>query len=165
MNVATWPSLIVLHYNSFVASTSDFWWDHVRRVSFAASVANFMVNHYQFKNGLCLTMSSTTMKKLKSTKKTTKILRSSTPTIKRCQSLLDVSQFDRPKKWQNIGVCLDNIHVDAGCNASYIGSHIFTGASNTGASFEELQWQTSGDRSQKIIAGKNISHKGSNTAN
>ena len=70
--------LFMLYNNSFVASTSDFWWDPVRRVSFAASVANFMVNHYQFKNELCLAMSNMTMNKLKSTEKTTEILRSST---------------------------------------------------------------------------------------
>ena len=103
--------LFMLYSNSFVASTSDFWWDPARRVSFAASVANFMVNHCQFRNGLCLAMSNTTMKKLKSTKKTTDILRSSTPTTKRCQALLNVSQFDQPKTGQNTGIYLDNIHV------------------------------------------------------
>ena len=82
-----------------------------------------------------------------STKKTTEILRSSTPTIKRCQALLDFPQFDQPKTCQNIGIYLDNIHVDAGCKASYIGSHIVDGALNAGASVEELEWQTSDDRS------------------
>ncbi len=87
------------------------------------------------------------------------------PTIKRCQALLDFLQFDLPKIGQNIGVYLDNIYVDAGCTASYIGSHVIDGALNAGASVEVLEWQTNGDRSQKIIAGKFITHKGSTTAN
>ena len=131
--------LFMLYSNSFVASTSDFWWDPVRRVSFAASIANLMVNHYQFKNGLCIAMSNTTMKTLKFTKKTTEIIRSSTPTVKICQALLGFPQFDQPKTGQNIGVYLDNIHVGAGCKASYIGSHIVDGASNAGSSVEELE--------------------------
>ena len=84
-------------------------------------------------------MSNTTTKKLKSTKTNTEILHSSTPTTKRCQALQDFSQFDQPKTVQNVGNYLDNIHVDAGCTASYIGSHIVDGISNAVASVEELE--------------------------
>ena len=60
---------------------------------------------------------------------------------------------------------VDSIHRDVGCKPSYIGSHVVDGASNAGASVEELQWLTSESRPQKILAEKCDAHKASTTAN
>ena len=151
--------------NSFVASTSDFWWDPNRQMSFGGSIANIMVNHYRFKNGLCLAMPDATMRMLASTAKTSDMLRGTTPVVKRCQALLDFYHFNKPKNGENIGAWLNDIHADVGCKPSYIGSHVVDGASNAGASVEELQWQTGGKRPQKIVAEKCDAHKASTTAN
>lgn len=43
--------LYLLYTESFVASTSDFWWHPVMKQSFGACIANFMANRYSFKNG------------------------------------------------------------------------------------------------------------------
>ena len=133
-------------------------------MSFGGSIANVMINHYHFRNGLCLAVADATMKMLLSTK-TTNFLHSATPTIKRCQALLDFVHFDKPKTGENIGAWLNAIHNDVGCKPSYIGSHVVDGASNAGASVEELQWHTSSERPQKIVAEKCDAHKASTTAN
>ena len=53
--------LYLLYHQSFVASTSDFWVDPVRKQSFGAAIANFMANRYKFKNGLSLFVPMTTV--------------------------------------------------------------------------------------------------------
>ena len=47
---------------SFVASTSDFWWDIVRKKSFGARIGKFVANRHMFKNGLSIFVSDTTIK-------------------------------------------------------------------------------------------------------
>ena len=134
-------------------------------MSFEGSVANIMVNHYQFNNGLCLAIPDATMKMLSASENMTDYLRSATPTIKSCQALLDFCHFNKPKTGENIGKWLDSIRRDVVWKPSYIGSHVVDGMSNAGASVEELQWLTSGSRPQKIVAEKCNAHKASTTAN
>ena len=47
---------------SFVASTSDFWWDIVCKKSFGARIGKFVANRHMFKNGLSIFVSDTTIK-------------------------------------------------------------------------------------------------------
>ena len=53
--------LYLLYGESFVASTSDFWWDRVRNQSFGACILNFMAKRYTLLNGMSLFMSDTTL--------------------------------------------------------------------------------------------------------
>ena len=42
----------IKYHNSFICSTSDFWWEPVRNTNYAGSAGNLMYNHFRFNNGL-----------------------------------------------------------------------------------------------------------------
>ena len=48
--------------NSFVSSTSDFWWDKVKHQSYGACILNFMAKRYKFRNGRSVFVSDSTRK-------------------------------------------------------------------------------------------------------
>jgi hypothetical protein len=123
-----------------------------------------MANHYSFRNGLFLAVSSTTMKEMVNVEKTTDLLRSVTPIVARLQALLDFAHFESAKTGENIGRWLEDIHGGVGCKPEFINSHTVDGASNAGLSVETLSWNTSEDRSQKIVADQCDAHKISTTA-
>jgi len=156
--------LSLILYNSFVASSSDFW-DHPNwKKSFGAVMANFIANCYAFKNGQLLAISDTTLKKMKKSGDANKLLMSTEPKEQRVQALLNFEHFDKPKTGENIGAWLEESHENVGCKAEYIGSHVVDGASNAGKSVEVLEWNTKGERSQKIVAGPCDSHNINTTA-
>ena len=147
---------------SFVASSSDFWWDNVRKKPFGASIATFMCQRYKFKNGMELFMSDATYfyKRLDKAK-----LVNGTPTLARCPALLDFCQFWKPKTGENIGEWLEEIHAAVDIEPGHIGSHNVDGASNAEKSVECFILQTSERHSQPIVAESCNSHKvNTNTA-
>ena len=141
--------------NSFVASTSDFWHHPVWKTSFGASVSNFMKNGYQFKNGLFLAVAQTTLPSVISGD----LLRSEKGTLHRCQALLDFCMWTQPKTGELIGNWLEECHNAVGCKPGYITSHIVDGAANAAKSLQSLQWNTSKERPQKIVADGCDAHK------
>ena len=118
--------------NSFVASTSDFWHDPQRKMSFGASVGNIMTEHYDFKNGLCLAVSNTTKQKMIKDGTFADLVANSTSFMDRAQLLFDFSHFLEAKTGENVGHWLDNNHALLGCKPEYLGSHTVDGASNAG---------------------------------
>jgi hypothetical protein len=141
--------------NSFVASTSDFWHHPVWKTSFGASVSNFMTNGYQFKNGLFLAVAQTTLPSVISGD----LLRSEKGTLHWCQALLDFCMWKQPKTGEIIGNWLEEFHKAVGCKPGYITSHIVDGAANAAKSVQSLQWNTSEERLQKIVADGCNAHK------
>ena len=141
--------------NSFVASTSDFWHHPVWKMAFGASVANLMTNGYQFKNGLFLAVSQTTLPNAIAELG----VQDTVPVLHRCQALLDFCSWMQVKSGELIGYWLEDCHKAVGCKPNYIASHIVDGAANAGKSVQCLQWNTGEDRSQKIIADGCDAHK------
>ena len=60
---------------------------------------------------------------------------------------------------------MDEAHAGVGIKPDYIGSHTVDGAANAGSSVQNLQWQTSELRSQKIVAEACDAHKACTSAN
>ena len=75
-----------------------------------------------------------------------------------------MSTSTSPRPGKIIGTWLEESHDNIGCKAEYIGSHVVDGASNAGKSVEVLEWNTRGERSQKIVAGPCDSHNINTTA-
>lgn len=150
--------------NSFIASTSDFWHDPMRKMSFGAAIANIMTNHYRFCNGLTLAVSQTTFEAMMRDK-CIQLISIMTPIILRLQMLLDFLCFVYEKTGYNIGIWLEENHRAIGIKPDYIGSHTVDGAGNAGASVATLELHTSEERSQKIVADKCDAHKCNITAN
>ena len=98
--------LFLEYRNSFVASTSDFWWDPVCKTSFAACIGNFMAKRYSLKNGTSLFISDTTLK----SESVRNLLRSMIPTLDHCQALIDFTLFDMTHSGDNIGEWLEDSH-------------------------------------------------------
>jgi hypothetical protein len=98
------------------------------------------------------------MSKMKRSGLANLILASTVPEDHRLQALLNFEHFDKPKNGENIGAWLEDSHESVGCKAEYIGSHTVDGASNAGKSVRSLEWNTRGQRSQKIVATKCDSH-------
>ena len=67
--------------------------------------------------------------------------------------------WTQPKTGELIGSWLEKCHRDVGCKPGYITSHIVDGAANAGKSVQYRQWNTSEERSQKIIADGCDAHK------
>lgn len=153
------------YHNSFVASTSDFWHHPVWKKAFVAVVANFMGNGYHFRKLGFLAVSKTTMQRLQASGESKDLLGSTVPTLHRIQALLDFSYFDDVKTGENIGQHLEDVHDGVGCKPDYIGSHVVDGAGNAGKSVDCLQWQTSGERSQKIVADPCDAHSANTSSN
>ena len=151
-------SELFLEYQSlFVASTSNFWWDPVRKVSFAAYIGNFMANSYPLHDGTRIFVSDTTMK-LKMKNKCVDKFCSISPKLERCQALIDFTLFDLELSGHNIGCWLEDAHILVGCLSGYIGSHTVDGASNAGTAVEELQWNTGNERTTQIVTSKCDAH-------
>ena len=114
-----------------------------------------MTNGYQFKNGLFLADAQTTLPGVISGD----LIRSEKGILHRCQALLDFCMWTQPKTGELIGNWLEECHNAVGCKPSYITSHIVDGAANAAKSVQSLQWNTSEERSQKIIADGCDAHK------
>ena len=143
-----------LNYSqSFVSSTSDFWWDGVRKKSFGASVANFMSNRYIFRNGQVLFMSDTTRKKVHETE-----LRHNGGVRDRYQALLDCLKLPKAHTGEKIGNWLNTIHAGDGCKPSYIGGHVLDGVKNARKSVEQLEFMTEDECPQYIITNTCDAH-------
>lgn len=117
-----------------------------------------MTNGYNFKNGLFLAVSRTMMPSAGG------LLKSEEANIHHCQVLLDFCCWTEAKTGNNIGSWLEQCHKDVGCKPNYITSHIVDGAANVEKSVQTLQWNTSDDRLQKIIADGCDAHKINTTA-
>jgi len=155
-------------HNSFVASTSDFWHHPVWKKSYGAVIANLMTKGYRFKNGLFLAVSNTTIKKCfkrnNEVDEFADVVKSTVPNTHRCQALLNFEEFDKPKTGNNIGEWLVEAHDTVGCKPNYITSHTVDGAFNATASQHTLEWVTSDERSQKMVAENCDAHKINTTA-
>ena len=127
---------------SFVASTSDFWWHDVWKTQFAASIANFISPGYFLVNGAFLVMSSLTLTKLRGNRATSSLLAPQDPKPHRLQALIDFQHWTMEKSVNRIGTWLHVIHELAGIKAAYIGSHTVDGTGNAGLSVKTLQWRT-----------------------
>ena len=139
---------------SFVSSTSNFWWDPVRKKSFGASIANFMATRYEFRDSRCLFISNATRKTMDTSE-----LAYMKGVLDRCQALLDFKHFTKPHTGEHIGAWLKYIHHSVGCKPPFIGGHTVDGASNAGSSVEHLEWLTEDGRPQKILAKCCDAHK------
>ena len=128
--------------DSFVASTSDFWWDRVRKASFGACIGNFMAHQYRMKSGIDLFMSDATLNSLSSDddpRGWERHLRSKASSLGRCQTLLDFVLFDKPHTGEEVGAWLDHAHGRVQCKPSFIGSHVVDKAGYAGESVEKLK--------------------------
>ena len=94
--------IYLLYSESFIASTSDFWWHPVMKKSFGVYIANFMANKYRLKNGLSLFMSDTTISSMPKDE-VRQMLRSKVPTLDRCQAFCDFVLFDLNHTGDEIG--------------------------------------------------------------
>ena len=110
--------LFLEYQSSFVASTSDFWWDPVRKVSFAACIGNFMAKSYPLYDGTRIFVLDTTMK-LKMKNNCVDEFRSISPKLERCQALIDFTLFDLEHNGHNIGRWLEDAHKLVGCLPGY----------------------------------------------
>ena len=128
------------YQSSFVASTSDFWWDPVQKASFAGCIANFMASSYPLHDGQHVFVSNTTMKNADSSQ-----CCSQCPKIGRCQALLSFTLFDVEHTGANIGQWIEDVHSKVKCVPDFIGSHTVDGAANAGLAVEDLNWNTAGD--------------------
>lgn len=128
-------------------------------MAFGASVANFITNGYKFNNGPFLAISNTTFDSMDSS-----VLQTQKPILHWCQALLDFCSWLKPKTGELIGSWLEECHKAVGCKPDYIASHIVDGAANAGKSVEWLEYNTSSNRSQKIIADGCDAHKINTTA-
>ena len=154
--------LYLLYGESFVASTSDFWWDRVRKQSFGACILNFMAKRYTLLNGMSLFMSDTTLASFSSKdhpRGWTSVLRSPAPTLSRCQAIGDMVIFDTEHSGAEVGAWLDDAHRGVGCKPSYVGSHTVDGDSTAGKSVEILKWRTKDDRATQITSSKCDAHQ------
>ena len=123
-----------------------------------------MANHYYFKNGLCLAISDLTLEEMKKQGSAADLLTSCVATRDRCQALLNFTHWTEPKTGENIGKWLGEKHDGIGIKPDYIESHIVEGASNATSSMNKLEWDTSGERSQKITTDNCDAHKANTTA-
>ena len=80
---------------------------------------------------------------MKSQEMVTYLLLCATTTVDSSQALLDFKHWEIPKTGENIGHWMENIHKYVGCKPEYIGSHTVDRASNSGASVDSLEWDTS----------------------
>ena len=99
--------------DSIVASTSDFWWDRVRKASFGACIGTFMAKQYRLKNGIDLFMSDATLASMSSREEPQAwqgILCSKAYKLGRCQALLDFVLFDKPHTGEEVGAWLYDAH-------------------------------------------------------
>ena len=142
--------LFLIFTESFIASTSDFWWHPVWQQSFAASIANMMANGYTMSNGMFLAMSPSTFKKVQT--ECPNVLRSTKPTVHRLQALMDFCKWTLPKTGANIGIWLDVAHKLVAIEPSYVGSHTVDGAGNAKSSVDELKWRTSESTPRNVTA-------------
>ena len=90
-----------------------------------------MAEHYEFKNGLCLTMSTVTYNDMVWSGDVGRLLALHKPIHKRCSALMDFKHFILAKTGLNIGYWLDNIHrFQLTAKPDYLGTHIVNGAEN-----------------------------------
>ena len=74
-------------FNSFVASSSDFWHHPNWKKSFGAAMANFIASCYMFKSGQLLAISDATLKKMKKSGDADELLMSTNPEEQRYRPL------------------------------------------------------------------------------
>eukprot|EP00956_Cyclotella_meneghiniana_P030727 scaffold78248_cov106-Cyclotella_meneghiniana.AAC.1 len=145
-----------------VASTSDFWWDNVRKASFGACIGNFMAKQYRLRNGIDTFMSDVTLSSLSNSSNPRgweTVLRSIKATIARCQALFDVVLFDKAHTGEEVGAWLYDIHERVGCEPYMQGSQVVDGDATAGASIGELSWKSSDERSEVVVADKCDAHQ------
>ena len=119
-------------------------------MNFAVVVANFMAEHYEFKNCLYLAMITVTYDDMVWSGDAGRLLASHKPIRKRCSALMDFKHFILAKTGLNIGYWLDDTHrFQLAAKPDYLGTHIVDGAANAGKSVRCLEWNTKGDCSRK----------------
>ena len=144
---------LLKYETSFVALTSDFWGDRVRKKSFGVCIGNFMDNRYKFKNRLSIFVLDTTMKFIYKD-----VLRYPNPTLSCCQALFDFIHFRKYHTEESFGNWLYAIHKGVGYKPDFIGSHVVDSAYNPGKYVDVLEWKTQGEHPQKIVTSKCDSH-------
>ena len=145
-SIFLWLRGFLAYWQSLVLSTSDFWWDPVRKKSFGASIANLMAHQYELRDGRCLFISHATRKTIDKSD-----LENMNGVCDRCQALLDFRQFTKWHTGENIGAWLKYIHLSVGCKPAFIGGHTVDGAKNSGKSVQQLEFMTEYDRPQNIM--------------
>ena len=149
--------------NGFVSSNSDFWHDPTRKDSFGAVCANMTMKHYQFRNGLILAISDTTLAKMRESGEADDLLVTQAPILMRGTALLDFCRVEEKKTGEFLGRWLSERHTNHGIIMDYIGSHVVDSAANAVSSVEHLKFASEGGRSHDIVAERCDAHK-ANTA-
>ena len=118
--------------DGFVSSTSNFWSDPVRkRLSFGATIANFMGMQFVKKNGMHVFMSRKTHEYLTRQNLDGEVLKYGAPVRGRCQALVDFRHFTKPHTGANIGAWLEEAHRTVNCKPSYMYAHNVDGGESS----------------------------------
>jgi len=104
-------------------------------MNFAVVVANFMAEHYEFKNCLCLAMITVTYNDVVRSGDAGRLLALHKPVRKRCSALMNFKYFILANTELNIGYWLDDVHrFQLAAQPDYLGIRIVDGAANVTSS-------------------------------
>ena len=108
-----------------------------------------MANRYTFKNGISILVSDTIMESIYKY-----ALLSPKSALAHCQALLDFVHSKKSHIGEKVGNWINAIQEGVRRKPYFIVVHVVDVAYNAGKYIEVLEWQTQGERLQKIVTAK-----------